>query len=106
MKPRAAGTVVLTALLLVLAAGGALLAGPAGAASTPSSTVATTTTLPVPKTTHAGVRRVLVLSLPAVSWEDLDLAAMPNLSALFAKSAVADLSVRGVRASRRSPTAT
>ena len=61
-----------------------------------STTVASTTTFPVPKTSHAGVRRVLLISLPAISWEDLDLSEMPHLSALFAKSAVADLSVRGV----------
>ena len=69
-----------------------------GVTSSPatSAPVASTTTFPVPETSHAGVRRVLLISLPAISWEDLDLSEMPHLSALFAKSAVADLSVRGV----------
>jgi hypothetical protein len=72
---------------------------PAGAAVTAATTPdsLTTTTVAVPKTTHPGVRRVLVISLPAISWEDLDLSKLPNLSRLFGKSAVADLSVRGVR---------
>ena len=69
--------------------------GATSAVSAPT-TIATTTTLPVPKTTHPGVRRVLVISLPAISWEDLDLSQLPNLARLFAKSEVADLSVRGV----------
>jgi hypothetical protein len=88
------GALALVVLLLTL-----LGAGSASAASTPttaSTSSTTTTTIPIPKMTHPGVRRVLVISLPAVSWEDLNLAALPNLSALLAKSAVADLSVRGV----------
>jgi len=74
-----------------LVVGAAAPAFAAGASSTP------TTTVPVPKTTHPGVRRVLVISLPATSWDDLDLTRLPNLSRLFQRSAVADLSVRGVR---------
>jgi hypothetical protein len=81
-------------VLFVLGIGSAFAATSASPTSTSAPT--TTTTLPIPKTSHVGVRRVLVISLPAVSWEDLDLSAMPHLSALFAKSAVADLSVRGV----------
>ena len=50
----------------------------------------------MPKTTHPGVRRVLVISLPTISWEDLDLARLPNLNRLFSESAVADLIVRGI----------
>ncbi|HTK16420.1 MAG TPA: hypothetical protein VL769_08515 [Acidimicrobiia bacterium] len=56
----------------------------------------TTTTTPVPETKHPGVNRVLVISLPTISWEDLDLARLPNLERLFSRSAVADLIVRGV----------
>jgi len=43
------------------------------------------------------VDRVLVLSIPAVTWRDLDLGELPNLRGLFERSIVADLSVRGVR---------
>ncbi len=39
-------------------------------------------------------RRVLVLSLPAVVWSDLSQRYLPNLDALFADSAVANLSTR------------
>jgi hypothetical protein len=53
-------------------------------------------TVPAPERTHPGVRRVLVISLPTISWEDLDLAQLPNLENLFRQSAVADLVVRGV----------
>jgi hypothetical protein len=80
-------------LLLVLVSGGAAVASPAPTAPT----VATTSTLPAPETTHPGVRRVLVISLPTISWEDLASARLPNLERLFSQSAVADLSVRGVR---------
>ena len=40
------------------------------------------------------VRRVLVLSLPAVVWSDLSKRYLPNLDALLADSAVANLSTR------------
>ena len=40
---------------------------------------------------------MLVISLPTISWEDLAQSRLPNLERLFAQSAVADLSVRGVR---------
>jgi hypothetical protein len=76
--------------MLVVLAG----AREAVAAST-APTLTTTTTLP--PATHPGVQRVLVISLPAISWEDLDLSQLPNLARLFSQSAVADLSVRGVR---------
>jgi hypothetical protein len=78
--------IALVALAVVIVA-----AAPASAADDPTTTVAP------PKTTHPGVQRVLVISLPTVSWDDLDLTRLPNLSKLFARSAVADLSVRGVR---------
>ena len=42
------------------------------------------------------VARLLVLSVPTLSWEDLEAADMPNLEALLAESAVADLSTRAV----------
>jgi hypothetical protein len=43
------------------------------------------------------VSRLLVLSMPGVSYRDLDLETLPNLRALLERSALADLSVRGVR---------
>ncbi len=61
-----------------------------------ASAFAQASTTTVPKTTHAGVNRVLVISLPTISWEDLDLKQLPNLHRLFAQSAVADLIVRGI----------
>lgn len=42
----------------------------------------------------APVERVLVLSLPAVSWADIEQADTPNLDALFADSALGDLITR------------
>jgi hypothetical protein len=65
-----------------------------------------TTLLGATRTAHAqdteigpasGVDRVLVLSLPTLSWEDIDFDVMPNLRRLYEQSLVADLSVRGVR---------
>jgi hypothetical protein len=47
------------------------------------------------------VRRVLVLSVPGVSYRDLDLHRLPNLAGLLQASAIADLSARGVN---RQPT--
>ncbi len=66
----------------------ALTASSLGAVFAPSAHATTSTT---PE--HA--QRVLVLSLPSVSWEDLDLAQLPNLRQLFEQGAVADLTVRG-----------
>ncbi|MGQ0824789.1 MAG: hypothetical protein ACT4OX_07155 [Actinomycetota bacterium] len=43
------------------------------------------------------VDRVLMLSLPGVSYRNLDLERLPNLAHLLDESAVANLSVRGVR---------
>lgn len=43
------------------------------------------------------VDRVLILSMPDVTWGDLDLEELPNLRGLFAQSTIADMSVRGVR---------
>jgi hypothetical protein len=48
------------------------------------------------QTDREPVERVLVLSLPGLSWEDVDLATLPNLRELFEESALADMSVRGV----------
>jgi hypothetical protein len=42
-------------------------------------------------------RRVLVLSLPTVTWDDIDLDALPHLAQVLRDGGVADLSVRGVR---------
>jgi hypothetical protein len=43
---------------------------------------------------HAAVDRVLVISLPAVSWSDVQAAHVPNLQALFAKSAIGGMITR------------
>ena len=96
---RAFGWTFVALVVFALAVGAA---APAFAADATSSSSTTSTTAPVPKTTHPGVRRVLVISLPATSWDDLDLTRLPNLKRLFARSAVADLSVRGVLVSRGS----
>ena len=66
-------------LTLFLVGGGAAVSASASAMPGPS-TAETTTTLAAPKSTHAGVKRVLVISIPAISWEDLDLTRLPNLS--------------------------
>ncbi|HYF47258.1 MAG TPA: hypothetical protein VD926_13680, partial [Acidimicrobiales bacterium] len=42
------------------------------------------------------VDRVLIVSLPTVSWEDLDDIELPNLEGLLDESAIADLSTRSV----------
>lgn len=43
------------------------------------------------------VDRVLVLSMPTIAWEDVDLTRLPNLRALVAGSGVADMTMKGVR---------
>jgi hypothetical protein len=60
------------------------IAGSAGA--TPSRPAAASTS-----------RRVLVLSVPTLTWTDVTPQAMPNLYGLLRKGAVADLSTRGSR---------
>src|SRR5262245_51304408 len=48
-----------------------------------------------PRARHAPhARRVLIISLPAVVWDDLSSRYLPNLDGLFADSAVANLSTR------------
>ena len=64
--------------------------GPA-AATEPTSTTA----VAAPEQAHKGVNRVLVISLPTISWEDLDLEQLPNLRKLLEQSAVADLIAAG-----------
>ena len=65
--------------------------------------VALTTILDGGRAAHAGdpssgpVSRVLILSMPGVSYRDLDLRELPHLRDLLAESALADLSARGVR---------
>jgi hypothetical protein len=75
MPYRRLGAWLLAVLLL-----GALVAS-AGAAAAAS-----------PRAPHP--RRVLILSLPAVVWDDLSSRYLPNLDMLFADSAVANLSTR------------
>jgi len=70
----------LGAWLLAVLLAGALVAS-AGAAAAAS-----------PRAPHP--RRVLILSLPAVVWDDLSSRYLPNLDSLFADSAVANLSTR------------
>lgn len=85
---RAAGVLLVVVLALVL------VAGPAGAAGRAAAPATNTAAADASKTP---VRRVLVVSLPGVSWQDLDLAQLPNLRRLFEQSLVADLSLRGVQ---------
>lgn len=76
-----------------------------GAALAGAALVAAGTVAP-PADAGAGpapAERVLVLSVPGVAYGDLDLDTLPNLRSLFDESAVADLSVRGVK---RRPTLT
>ena len=82
-------TPVLVATVLVAVVLGS--AGPAFAAGGASSSTTTSSTLPVPKTTHPGVRRVLVISLPATSWDDLDLT---KIGAACKASLVASMTTR------------
>jgi hypothetical protein len=44
-----------------------------------------------------GVCRVLIISIPAVTWADIRAVHLPNLHRLFAESAIADLATRSVR---------
>lgn len=71
----------------------------AGAGSAPSAAAAVPGTRDSrPATTPAGaVDRVLLVSIPAVSWADIRAAGLPNLDRLFAESALADLATRSVR---------
>lgn len=71
---------------LLLVAVAALVAVPVG----PSAYAGT------PDDTGAEVERVLVLSLPAIDWADLETTSVPHLDGLLAESAVAALSVRSV----------
>jgi hypothetical protein len=57
--------------------------------------VTVATAAPASADDEVPVRRVLVLSLPAVTWLDVQGADVPNLDALFAQSAVADMTVAG-----------
>ena len=54
----------------------------------------------VPATAAGGqepvARRVLVLSVPGLTWADVEAHDLPNLEALFAQGALADLAPRGV----------
>lgn len=65
------------AVLLASLAAAVAGAGPAGAQPEPA-------------------RRVLVISLPGLTWADVDRHPLPNLESLFADAALADLAPRGV----------
>ena len=65
---------------------GALLVGSAGSSSAAAATESSLAGKPVD--------RVLVISLPHVSWSDLEGRDLPNLRRLLDRSAVADLSIR------------
>lgn len=54
-----------------------------------------------PTAQEPAARRVLVLSLPGLTWDDVRDAELPNLERLFADSAVAALAPRSVRAESR-----
>jgi hypothetical protein len=85
--------------LTVISAGSALVGGavPAGAADDGPSPTPTP-----PATGCARVCRVLVVSLPAVSWADVTSVRLPNLQRVFAEAAIADMATRAVR-QRTSP---
>lgn len=76
---RAAAVLATVAGVLALALGPAFAVGPGRRVARPH------------------VNRVLIVSLPAVSWADLRDASVPNLDRLFRASAVADLSARSAQ---------
>jgi hypothetical protein len=100
-------------LLLALVALVLVTAGPADAQDDPEPTTAleatTASSTEVPPTTapevteRPPVERVLVFSLPAVRWGDLDEVQLPHLEPFLDLAAIGDLSVRGV-GERTSPT--
>ena len=59
-----------------------------------ASAVPATATAPAGTRDGATVRRVLIISLPAVSWSDVQAAAVPHLQELFAQSAIGDMITR------------
>ncbi len=82
-----------TGLRRALVAAAALVAVAAVVlADTPALAVAAPATASRP-------RRVLILSVPALTWADLRAHPMPNLERLLATSAVGDLTTRGIRRS-------
>ena len=54
-------------------------------------------TVPAAETPTGGVRKVLVLSIPAISWADIQAARLPHLDRLFAESAIGGMATRSVR---------
>jgi hypothetical protein len=78
-----AAITVLVALLVALLA----VVPPAGAATMPQDA-------PKQAPQDSTVDRVLIISLPAVSWGDVQAAQVPNLDALFAKSAIGGMITR------------
>lgn len=57
-------------------------------------TIAAPAAAPVPAGGSARADRVLIVSLPHVSWEELAEVELPNLEAFFADAGIADLAVR------------
>ncbi|MBL8779127.1 MAG: hypothetical protein JNK12_24600 [Acidimicrobiales bacterium] len=84
MSPVLRGRRPLFALLALLVALTALLGATSGAAGA------------VPRADERSVDRVLIVSVPTLSWEELDTEDAPNLNALLDESAIADLSTRAV----------
>ena len=74
----------IVALVATLGAVVLLLVGTASAVSSASAATPS----------GATVRRVLVISLPAVSWGDVQASKVPHLQALFAQSAIGDMITR------------
>ena len=95
-------TVLVAALALTVTAVGAAV-GPgaesagAGNGAGAGPVAASTTGSGCPPTC-----RVLIISIPAVSWADINTLRLPHLRGLFAQSAIADLATRSVR-QRTSP---
>lgn len=76
-----AAAVVVVATLLVSAA----------------TTAGVSASVPAAETPRGSAGKVLVLSIPAVSWADVSAARLPNLDRLFEESAIAALATRSVR---------
>jgi hypothetical protein len=89
----AATAVAVLALTVTLTGVGT---GPAGATDDGSPAA------PASPACRGAVCRVLVVSLPAVSWADVTSERLPNLERVFADAAIADLATRSVR-QRTSP---
>jgi hypothetical protein len=87
-----AAIVAVAAVVSVVAV---VLTGTVGAAAAGAATTGTTTTITGTGTRPGQtVRRVLIISLPATSWADVQAADVPHLKQLFSQSAIGDMITR------------